>query len=92
MHLCVCYQASRNIPVLYIGNKVPLRFPWHFQNMHCVAFVENAMYKRSDNIWCPPLPFFASYQADGDRDSFISRILVRVHLGFLSIGGGGEQM
>ena len=30
---------------LYIENKVPLRFLWHFQDMHCVAFIENALFK-----------------------------------------------
>ena len=36
---------------LYIENKVPLDFLWHFQrNMHCVDFVANSLFKTSGNI------------------------------------------
>ena len=35
--LSVCYQANCYIPSLYIENKVPLGFLWHFQHMHCAC-------------------------------------------------------
>ena len=52
----VCYHASCYIPRLYVENKVPLAFLWHFQRMYCVDFVENALFKTSGNICWSPLP------------------------------------
>ena len=46
----VCYRASCYIPRLYVENKVPLGFLWHFQDMHCVDFVEKALFKSSGDI------------------------------------------
>ena len=46
----VCYRASGYIPRLYVENNVPLGFLWRFQVMHCVAFVENALFKSSGDI------------------------------------------
>ena len=48
--LSVCYHASGYIPHLYVENKMPLGFLWRFQDMHCVAFVENALFKSSGDI------------------------------------------
>ena len=48
--VCVCYHASCYIPLLYVEIKVPLGFIWHFQDMHCVAFVENALFKSFGDI------------------------------------------
>ena len=42
--LSTCYCASCYIPHLYVQNKVPLGFLWHFQDKHGVAFVENALF------------------------------------------------
>ena len=47
---CVCYRASSYIPCLYVENKVPLGFLWHFQDMRCVALIENALFKSSGDI------------------------------------------
>ena len=48
---CVCLSVCYGyIPHLYVENKVPLGFLWCFQDMHCVAFVENALFKSSGNI------------------------------------------
>ena len=57
--LSVCYHASCFIPHLYFENTVPLSFLWRSQDMHCVNFVEIALYKSSGDIcWSPA--FFAS--------------------------------
>ena len=48
--VCVCYHADCYVPGLYIENKVPLDILWHFQEMNCVNFVENALFKRFGNI------------------------------------------
>ena len=50
VRLSVCYRASGYIPRLYVENKVPLGFLWCFQDMQCVAFVENALFKSSGDI------------------------------------------
>jgi hypothetical protein len=42
VRLCVCHQASCYTPGLYVEKKVPSGFIRHFQDMHCVDFVENA--------------------------------------------------
>ena len=43
--VCVCYRASYYIPRLYVENKVQLGILWCFQDMHCVDFIENALFK-----------------------------------------------
>ena len=43
--VCVRYHASCYIPRLYVENKVPLSFLWRSQDMYCVDFVENALFK-----------------------------------------------
>ena len=46
----ICYHTSCHIPRLYIDNKVPLNFLWLSQDMYCVDFVENALFKSSGHI------------------------------------------
>ena len=41
----VCFHTSYYIPHLYVKNKVPLGFLSCFQDMHCVAYIENALFK-----------------------------------------------
>ena len=48
--LSVCYLASCFIPRLYVENMVPLSFLWPSQDMHCVDFVEIALFKSSGDI------------------------------------------
>ena len=49
--MCVCvYRTNCYIPRLYVENKVPLGFSWRFQDMHCVASVENALFRSSGDI------------------------------------------
>ena len=52
--VCVCVSVTKlaaiYIPGLYVKNKMPLGFPWHFQGMYCVDFVENALFKSSGDI------------------------------------------
>ena len=50
--VCVCYRANWyiHVPRLYAGNKVLVGFLWRFQHMHCVPFVENALFKSSGDI------------------------------------------
>ena len=45
--LCVCYHTSCYMPSLYIETKVLLGFLWHFQEMHCVDFIESTFSKHS---------------------------------------------
>ena len=42
--LCVCYHDSCFIPRLYVENMVLLSFLWHSQDVHCVDFVEIALF------------------------------------------------
>ena len=64
--LFVCYHASCFIPRLYVGNMVPLSFLWRSQDMHCVEFVEIALFKSSGVIcWSPA--FFASFDKLGEQ-------------------------
>ena len=75
----VCYRASGYIPHFHVENKTPLGFLWRFQDMHCVAFVENALFKSSGDICWPPLPSSLLEELSIDiRDSggFFSRRLV----------------
>ena len=51
MSVCVCYRASCYIPVLYVENKIPLGFSSYIQYMHCVDFIENALFKNSGDIF-----------------------------------------
>ena len=48
--VCVCVSVTCYIPHLYVENKVPLGFSWRFQDMHCVDFVESALFNSSGNI------------------------------------------
>ena len=48
--MSVCYHASCYIPCLYVENTVPLSFLQRSQDMHCVDFVENALFKSSGDI------------------------------------------
>ena len=48
--VCMCHHTSCYIPCLYVENKVQLGFLWRFQDMHCVALVENALFKSSGDI------------------------------------------
>ena len=45
---CVCYHACCYVPGAH--GKVPLGFLWYFQDMNCVDFVENAIFKSSGDI------------------------------------------
>ena len=77
--VCVCYRASGYILRLYVENKVPLGFLWHFQDMHCLAFIENALLKSSDDICWPPLSSSLLDELSMDKrdsDGFFSRRLV----------------
>ena len=51
-YVCVSvyYRTSCYIPHLYVENKVPLGFLWCFQDIHCVAFIKNALFKSYDDI------------------------------------------
>ena len=44
------YRTSCYIPHLHVENKVSLGSLWCFQDMHCVAFIENALFKSSGDI------------------------------------------
>ena len=58
---------------------MPLGFIWHFQDMHCVAFVENALFKSSGDICWPPLPSSLLDELSMDKidsDSSFSRRVV----------------
>ena len=48
--LSVCYHASCFIPRLYVENTVPLSFLWRSQDVHCVDFVEIALFTSSGDI------------------------------------------
>ena len=77
--VCVCYHTSCYIPHLRVENKVPLGFLWWFQDNHCVAFVENALFRSSGNICWPPLPssLLDKFLIDKrDSDGFFSWRLV----------------
>ena len=54
--LSVCNRASCYIPHLYVENQVSLGFLCWFQRMHCVDFVENALFRSSGDICWPPRP------------------------------------
>ena len=43
----VCVSVTALAAHLHVENKVPLGFLWCFQDMHCVAFVKNALFKSS---------------------------------------------
>jgi hypothetical protein len=83
--LCVRLSVSLSVTKLtatyfnglYVENKVPLGFSWHFQHMHCVDFVENAL--PGDICWPPlrPSSLLDELSVDEtDSDSFISRFVV----------------
>ena len=58
---------------------MPLGFLWCFQAMHCVAFVENALFKTSGNICWPSLPSSLLDELSMDKrgsNGFFSRWLV----------------
>ena len=77
--VCVCYHTNCYIPRLYVENKVPLGFSWRFQDMHCVEFVENTLFKSSGNICWPPLPSSLLDELSMDKidsDGSFSRRLV----------------
>ena len=48
--LCVCYHTNCYIPNLYVEIKVVLSFLCHFLHMHCVHFVENALFRSYGDI------------------------------------------
>ena len=54
--VCVCYHTSCYIPGVYVANKVPLSFLWHFQCRYYVDFVENALFKSFGDICWSPWP------------------------------------
>ena len=77
--MSICYCASYHIPHLNIENKVPLGFLWHFLHMHCVDFVENALFRSYGNICQSSLPSLLLDRLTMDQtDScgFFSRRLV----------------
>ena len=53
---CVCVHVwgggGGGGPVLYVyvENRVPLGFLWHFQHMGCVGFIQNALSISSGDI------------------------------------------
>ena len=74
----VCYWASCYIPRLYVESWVPLGFLCCSQHMHCVDFIENALFKSSGEICWSPLPSSLLDELSMDkRDSngFFSRRL-----------------
>ena len=73
----VCYRTSCyiHVPCLYVENKVPLGFLWHFQGMHSVAFVENTLFKSSGKTL--PSSLLDKLSMDKrDSNGFFSRRLV----------------
>ena len=48
--LSVCYHTNCYIPRLYVEIKVALSFLCHFLHMHCVDFVENALFRSYGDI------------------------------------------
>ena len=79
--MCVCvYHASCYIlPDLYVEKKVPFGFLWHFQDLYCVDFVKNALFKNSGDTCSPPLPSSLLDELlmdKRDSDGFISRRIV----------------
>ena len=50
--LCVCYHMYTNcyMPHLYVVIKVALSFLCHFLHMHCVDFVEDALFRSYGDI------------------------------------------
>ena len=78
--VCVfCYHTSCYIPCLYVEIKIPLSFLCHFLHMHCVDFVENALFKSYGNICWPPLPSSLLDRLSIDKmdsNGFFSRWLV----------------
>ena len=50
-------HTSCYIPHLYVEIKVPLSFLCYFLHMHCVDFVENALFRNSGDISQPPLQY-----------------------------------
>ena len=79
--VCVCYHASCYISRLYNEIKVSLGFIWRFQDMHCVAFVENASFKSFGDICRPPLPSLLLDKLSMDKididGSFSRRVVCR---------------
>ena len=58
---------------------MPLGFIWCFQDMNCVDFVENALFKSSGEIYRPSLPSLLLDELSMDKrdnDDFFSRRLV----------------
>ena len=78
--LCVCYHTNYCIPCLhvYVEIKVVLSFLCHFLHMHCVDFIENALFRSyGDNCWPLPSLLFDRLSIDKtDSDGFFSRSLV----------------
>ena len=76
----VCYHASCFISRLYVENAVPLSFLWRSQDMHCVDFVEIALFKSSGDIcWSPSFLIASSDELSvnkRDIDGFFSRRVV----------------
>ena len=52
----VCHHASCFVPRLCIENTVLLSFLWRSQDMHCVDFVEIALFKSSQATFADRLP------------------------------------
>ena len=50
---CICYYTSCYIPHLYtcVEKSVSLSFLWHFQDIYCANFIENALLKFSGDIY-----------------------------------------
>ena len=66
MCVCVCDSVCVRAPVTtlaatsYAENKVSLGFLWHFQDMHWVALVENALFKSFVTLILLTSAFFAA--------------------------------
>ena len=77
----VCYHPSCYIPRLCVENTVPLTFLWRSQDIYCVDFVENTLFKSSGDI-CWSSAFFASvansrWTKETAMASFLRRLVSR---------------
>ena len=66
--VCVCYYTNCYIPRLYVEIKVALSFLCHFLHMHCVDFIENALFRSYGDICWPPLPSLLFWQTFNEQN------------------------
>ena len=78
--VCVCYHTMYYIPPFFTDIHVSLGLLCCFQCMHCVDFVEDALFKSNGNICWSPLPPFLDQLSMDKRNSngfFSSRLVCR---------------